>query len=353
MQEPKEVLNIFGKYTPLVDKEIKSLLSEQNNLLMYDMMRYFFGYLDENLSEVSSFGGKRFRPGICLLLADFYGVCDKAVEIASSIEIFHNFTLIHDDIEDRDLLRRGRPTVWNKWGINHGINTGDAQLILVSLEFDRFAKKNPEISSKVHELVNKKYLTIAEGQFLDFHLSELSIDNSEVNEESNFDLMGRKSGVLVGLPAQVAGIVAGKSEEECQDLWNYGYNLGLAYQLSDDLVSIWGSAQNSGKSELADIREKKKTLPIIHLYEVGNDEARKTLKLLYDKLEDLTESEVAEVKGLLDQGDAYEYVWGKVQACLRTVEDCIDKLSITEEQKTLLRNINSALIVDVRKEAKC
>lgn len=350
MQNPIEVLDIFGKYTPLVDNEIRGLLDEQTNLLMYDMMRYFFGYLDENLKPITGFGGKRFRPGIALLLADFYGTLDKTVEIASAIEIFHNFTLIHDDIEDRDLLRRGRPTVWNKWGINHGINTGDAQLILVSLEFDRFARKNPDIAAQVNALTNKRYLTIAEGQYLDFHLSELPINHPEVNEESNLDLIGRKSGVLVGLPAEVAGIVAGKSDEECRMLWEYGYNLGLAYQLSDDLVSIWGNADASGKSELADIKEKKKTLPVIHLYEVSADDERQVLETLYNKSNDLSAEEMAKVKQLLDASDSYDFVWAKIQSCLTIVETSIDKLSITDEQKIILKNINNALITDPRKD---
>jgi len=352
MEKPAEVLRIFEKYTPLVDGEIKSLLSAQDNLLMYDMMSYFFGYLDEDMKPVTGFGGKRFRPGICLLLADFYGSLEKTIEIATSIEIFHNFTLIHDDIEDRDQMRRGRPTVWNKWGINHGINTGDAQLLLVNLEFDRFAKKNPTISSRIHELTNKRYLTIAEGQFMDFHFSELPIHHAEVTEKGSFDLMGSKSGVLVGLPAEVAGLVAGKSDEECKALWDYGYNLGLAYQLSDDLVSIWGSSEKSGKLELADIKEKKKTLPIIHLYEISNAGNKTILENLYNKKQDLTDLETAAVKRLLDDSDTYEYVWAKAQECVSKVCEAIEKLSITLEDKRLLKEINEALIVDIRKAAK-
>jgi geranylgeranyl pyrophosphate synthase len=351
MKKPDEILSIFEKYTPLVDNEIKALLESQPKFLMYDMMSYFFGYLGEDLKPIGEYGGKRFRPGICLLLSDFYGTLDKAVIPATTVEIFHNMTLIHDDIADNDSMRRGRPTVWKKWGINHGINTGDAQLMLVSVELNKFTEKYPELGNQIHTYLNQRFLEIAEGQFLDFSLSELPINDPHVTEEATFDMVARKSAILVGAPAVVAGMVAGKDEAEQKHLWEYGYNLGLTYQLCDDIESIWGNSETSGKDELADIREKKKTLPIIYLYNNASESKKRELENLYNEKGELTSAEVAEVKRLLDENGAQAYCLDRAREYLKKINESIEKLSITTEQREILRQINVALF-PVLKESK-
>ncbi len=349
MKKPAEVLSIFDKYSRLVDSEIKSLLAAQQNYLMYQMMSYFMGYLDENLEPSEEYGGKRFRPGLCLLLADFYGTKENAVELATSVEIFHNFTLIHDDIADGDLLRRGKPTVWSKWGINHGINTGDAQLILAFKELDKLAERNPELASKAQRLCHEKYLEVAEGQFLDFTYSETNISDPMITEENTLDMLGRKSGILVGLPAMLAGHVASVDEEEIKRLWEFGYNLGLAYQLYDDIVSIWGSSEESGKDELMDIVDKKKTLPIIYLYRNADDKVKKILETLYSKKEPLDAQEVKVVKTLLDENGTRGYIERKAQDAVKIVISSIAKLSLDATEKSQLENIVYALLPDARR----
>jgi len=353
MKEPREVLDIFKKYTPQIDAEIAELIKSQGELLMYDMMSYFFGYLDENLQEVANYGGKRFRSGICMLLADFYGKHDGALEVASSIEIFHNFTLIHDDIADGDLVRRGRPTVWSKWGINHGINTGDAQLLLASKEINKYILRDPVLGTKINEFIVNKYLEVAEGQFLDFRFSELPLDSVEISEEKTLEMIGKKSGILVGTPAKCAGMLSGQSASECEALYEYGYNLGLSYQLADDLMSIWGSIEDSGKDEMMDIYDKKKTLPIIYLYGKLEGEAKEKLAKLYSKSENLSDDEVVYVKNLLDQYGAEEYLRGKALASVSKVDESLEKLSISAEHKKVLYSITRALLPNVCGGEQC
>jgi len=347
MQKPTEVLNIFEKYTPRIDGEIKTLLAEQKGLLMYDMMSYFFGYLDEDLKETSKYGGKRFRSGICMLLADLYGNVDEALEVASSIEIFHNFTLIHDDIADGDLVRRGRATVWNKWGINHGINTGDAQLLLSTIELNKYITRNVTLGTRISEFIAKGYLKVAEGQFLDFRFSDLPLGSDELSEANTMEMIGKKSGILVGIPAKCAGLLTGQSDQECELLYEYGFNLGLAYQLADDLMSIWGNIEQSGKDELMDLYDKKKTLPIIYLYNYLEGEDKERLVELYSKTEKLTAEEVSYVKALLDQAGAEKYLLAKALENVSIVESSIEKLSLAPEHKELLNTITRALLPNV------
>ncbi len=352
MKKPTKVLEIFEKYNPEIEKMIKEIISGQEDFLMYDMMSYFFGFLDEDLREASDYGGKRFRPGLCLLLSDFFGLQKQALEVAVAIEIFHNFTLIHDDIADKDDFRRGRPTVWKKWGLNHALNTGDAQLLLVNSALCRHLRKNQKTGLRVQEYANRKFIEVAEGQFLDFRLSELPLDDPFVTEENILKMMTKKSGVLVGLSSAVSGIIAQKSESEVENLWNYGLNLGVTYQFCDDIASVWGKKEVSGKEELADIREKKKTLPIIFLFEGSEAGQKDRLRELYLKKEDLSPKEVSEVKEGLDRLKIKNRVIEEAEKRLKKVEDSIKKMPFTQKEKETLKKINEALFPLLGGEAK-
>lgn len=348
MKKPTEVLRVFEKYTPIVDIEIQRLLGSQDNLLLYDMMRYFFGYLDEDLKNESNYGGKRFRPGLTLLCADFYGKSKDVLGAAAAIEIFHNFTLIHDDIEDNDPIRRGRPTVWKKWGINHGINTGDTQLILAYKELNQYYGDKPEVHTKVNDFLTNVFQGVAEGQYRDFTLAESKMNEPGVNENAYLEMIERKSAILVAASAKVAGIIADVDSNEIQNLWDFGLHLGFAYQLNDDLISIWGKAQNTGKVESKDIEEHKKTLPIIYLYSRLNKKSKVRFASIYDKSGELTHDEISEIKSLLDENEAGEYVLQKISLHLNKANEAIGKLHIKDTQKQLLLDINKALIPDLK-----
>lgn len=353
MKVPSKVLEKFEKYTPIIDKEMKDLLESQEDLLMYQMMSYFLGFKNEKLDDLpNSYGGKRFRPGLTLLLSDFYGTADNAIEVATAIEIFHNFTLIHDDIEDNDPIRRGRPTVWRLWGITQAINTGDAQMMLANIKLIEGIKKH-NLSLDIYEFLNKVYLKIAEGQFKDLHMADLPLDDTLVTEEYYLDMIAKKSAYLVGASAKVAGMIAGKDQSEVDALWDYGYNLGLAYQISDDVVSIWSDLENTGKEELADIREKKKTLPVICLFEKASAEERKKLEELYSNSKSLSDSEVSYVKQLLDAYKIKDIAVSRVIESVKKIEESIEKLSFGESEKTMLKKINEALFPVLFEENKC
>ncbi|MFA6422661.1 MAG: polyprenyl synthetase family protein, partial [Candidatus Buchananbacteria bacterium] len=239
MEAQDKIKELFGPYALEAETEIRRLLDEQPDFLMYKMLKYFFGFLDENLKPIQNYGGKRYRPGLCLMIAEMYGKKSEALEVAASIELYHNFTLIHDDIEDNDPLRRGRPTVWRLWGINHGINSGDALLILASKELNEISKKYPEFSVNAVSFLNEKFKEVIEGQFLDFTLTDLPLGDAFVNEKNYLMMIEKKTSVLVGASARVASIIAQAGEKEQEALWQYGLNLGLAFQMQDDLISIW------------------------------------------------------------------------------------------------------------------
>ena len=349
MKKPEEVLQLFQKYNPLVEQEIKRLLDEQPRFLMYDMMRYFFGFLDDDLKPADIYAGKRYRSGLCLLIADLYGKKDQALEVATAVEIFHNFTLIHDDIEDNDPLRRGRETVWKKWGINHGINTGDAQLILADMEKTRAIAKYPQAGLAAKKFLDECFLKVIEGQYLDFTLTDLPPGDDFVNQDNYLEMISKKTSVLVGAATKVAGIMAEVAEAEQERLWQYGLNFGLAYQLCDDLVSVWGDKEMTGKIEANDLYEKKKTLPVLHLLATATAEQKIILLEIYNRPERLTAEAVAEVKKMLAESDAYDYVWQKIETYKTQALTAVVGLSLDESAKAVLKNVMEALLPDVKR----
>ncbi|OGZ46750.1 MAG: hypothetical protein A3J55_02205 [Candidatus Ryanbacteria bacterium RIFCSPHIGHO2_02_FULL_45_17b] len=342
MKEPKEVLDIFKSYNALVEKEIGRLLDGCPRLLMYDMMRYFFGFADETGKPIHVYGGKRFRSGLCMLIADMCGKKKESLQVATALEVFHNFTLIHDDIEDHDEFRRGRRTVWNVWGIHHGINTGDAQLILV---FRMLAK-----AGAARDFLEKKFLEVIEGQFLDFTLTDMAITDEKATEASYSDVIRKKTVALIGAAAQVAGIVSQQPKHVQKLLWTYGTELGYAYQMCDDLVSIWGDPQITGKTKHNDIYEKKKTLPMLFLYNQLPAREQKTLGIMYSKKGKLSGKDVARIIRLLDTSGAYEYTRAKIDNHAAAAKKAAYALPFSKKKKATLSRIVDALLPDIKKK---
>ena len=375
MKPSDKIKTIFGGYNQEIEEEIKSLLDRQSHFLMYDMMRYFFGFLDEHLQPVENYGGKRFRPGLCLMIAQMYGKRKEALETAAAIEIYHNFTLIHDDIEDNDSMRRGRPTVWKIWGINHGVNSGDGQLILANLELSRIAARDVGIFPVVSSFLNKIFLEVVEGQFLDFTLAELPLGDKSVSEKNYLMMIEKKTSVLVGAAAKSAGIISGAGVKEQEVLSEYGVNLGLAFQLQDDLLSIWSdfeqadkvktndnceqketlpalklydTSEQTGKIRLNDIFEKKKTLPIIRLYDTMDTSDKIGLMQIYNQKRRLNIEEAHKIVNWLNHSDAYDYTSRLMKHHADKAKESVNNLSFKEEGKKKLLEVIDALLPNLK-----
>ncbi|OHB18794.1 MAG: hypothetical protein A2854_02920 [Parcubacteria group bacterium RIFCSPHIGHO2_01_FULL_56_18] len=309
---------------------------------MYQMLRYFMGYIDAEFKPSSIESGKRFRPALLLLIADGYGVRDKTLAAAVAIELFHNFTLIHDDVEDHDEFRRNRPTVWKLWGINHAINAGDAQSLLAS-EWALHAGEKAQKPELTHALI-AAFIEVIEGQYLDFELASAPLDTPNVNEEGYLQMIEKKSGVLVRVSAEAAGIAAGKDTKEIKLLREYGTYLGMAYQMADDYRSVWTTQQITGKDTCSDIREHKRTLPFLYAYEEAKGDAQERLRQLYSLDRQLAEEEIQEVIAILDVTSARSRVEEKVREYAARAKQAAEHLTLPEETKALLGGIVDMLV---------
>ena len=203
-------------------------------------------------------GGKRIRPLLCLMGADLYsGVPRQALSAAVAVEVFHNFTLLHDDIMDKAELRRGRPTVHLKWGESGAILSGDAMLILAYQILQRGASTyGTEKLPQLLAVFNRAAMEVCQGQQYD-----MDFENSDrpVTHEAYIEMIRLKTSVLLAAALEMGAVVGGASEDERRALYDFGVNLGLAFQIQDDLLDTYGDAQTFGKKIGGDIVNNKKS----------------------------------------------------------------------------------------------
>lgn len=231
--------------------------------LLLGMVRYHMGWLDAAFEPVRSDSGKRIRPIVLLLATESVGGdWHKALPAAAAIELLHNFTLIHDDIEDRDTVRRGRPTLWSLWGIPQAINAGDA-LFAISyralLALPERGVPHPIVVTAAQRYT-ETIIAITEGQCMDLAFEE----TLRVDEATYLQMVEGKTARLFGLAAELGALVAGAPEASALALRRYGEALGMTFQMLDDILGLWGDPQETGKPVGSDLQKRKKTLPILH-----------------------------------------------------------------------------------------
>ena len=227
---------------------------------MHEMLSYQLGWTGENAGPRAQ--GKQIRPLLTLLTAQASGgVWQNALPAAAAVELVHNFSLIHDDIEDDSSLRRGRPTVWKKWGIPQAINTGDAMLTLANQAALRLEETTSlPITLQASKILHHTCLRLTQGQHLDMGYETLP----KVTVEEYWQMVEGKTASLIAASCELGALCAKVSKEIQSHYREFGFKLGLAFQAQDDLLGIWGKTEISGKSNTGDLITRKKTLPILY-----------------------------------------------------------------------------------------
>lgn len=266
----------------------------------YGMMHYHMGWVDQNFQAVEVHSGKRIRPLTTLLAAQAAGGdWQQSLPAAAAVEILHNFSLVHDDIEDASPTRRGRLTVWKIWGEAQAINAGDAMFAIAHLALNRLSEYDvpPAITVRALRRFDETCLRLTQGQYndMDFETRE------EVSVDEYINMITGKTAVLLSHCAELGALVAGQDDQTIDHYAKFGLNLGLAFQVIDDILGIWGDETRTGKSAATDITTKKKTLPVLFGLEKDNN-----LRHLYQTAE-ADEQFVSEVVKLLDQNGARHY----------------------------------------------
>jgi len=288
------------------------------------------------IEYIMELGGKRLRPILVLLSCDLFNEDHiKAMEAALCLEMFHNFTLLHDDIMDKADLRRGKETVHKKWNVNTGILSGDALMILA---YQRLEYYEGEKYKNLMSLFNKMALEVCEGQQLDVDFEELI----EVPLDTYIKMISYKTAVLVGTSLRMGAIIAGASLEDQQKIYNFGLNLGIAFQLQDDYLDTFGN-EDFGKKIGGDILEGKKTFLYIKALELANDEDRFKLLELYGNEPDEA-SKIAEVKKIFLKNGLDALLTEQIEHYTLVAFQDIEGLSIESSKKQVLKSFGLGLM---------
>lgn len=287
----------FDRYLPLVEQDLRAVLTppEGSPPLFYGMLHYHMGWVDRDGQPSAANGGKRIRPVICLLVCEAAGgSVGCARPAAAAAELIHNFSLLHDDIQDRSPLRRKRATAWSIWGEAQAINAGDALFTLAHLAIPRLAANRLSASTQARMLtiLDEMCLELTRGQHLDMSFEA----RPDVAVDEYLDMIRGKTAALLSASAQLGALAAGADEGRLEHYRAFGECLGLAFQVLDDILDIWGEPSATGKEAAVDIRQRKKSLPVLYGLERSAE-----LRALYAQPAAFDEARVEEAVALLDE----------------------------------------------------
>lgn len=287
------------------------------------MLRYAMGWVNEDDTPYHKPGGKRLRPLFLLLCAEASGGnWTSALPAAASVELLHNFSLIHDDIQDSSDIRHGRATVWRVWGVANAINAGDAMFTLAYRALE-LLDISPALLIKILRIFNITNVELTRGQHLDMRFEK----QHSVSLEEYISMIKGKSAALLATSAQLGALIGCGDEEIANFYSEFGLNLGIAFQIHDDILGIWGDASVTGKSTATDIVSRKKSLPILFGLEKSVE-----LATLYQK-DVFSEDDVNYIVGLLNTIGAKEYAIEQEKAYYDRAMLVLEKTSPSIEAK--------------------
>jgi geranylgeranyl diphosphate synthase type II len=317
---------------------------------IFEYQQFISDYLQEQYEEkeprnlyepihyILKLGGKRMRPVLTLMSAEVFDVdYKKALPAALAVEVFHNFSLIHDDIMDAAPLRRGNETVHEKWDINTGILSGDAMLILAYQYFERY---EPAIFKDLAKLFSKTALEVCEGQQwdVDFEIRE------DVTIPEYLKMIQYKTAVLVGAAMKMGAIIAETSTENANLIYDFGLNLGLAFQLQDDYLDAFGDPETFGKQVGGDIIENKKTYLYLKAIEFASPSDKLQLTQLFSiHLEDNLEK-INTVKNIFNTSGASSATKQAIQDYTFKAFETLQKINIDNTKKDKLKSFGENLM---------
>lgn len=264
-----------AQYLMPIEQEMRNIMFENlpDTAGFGVMLRYAMGWVDATDAPYDRITGKRLRPVLLLICNQAAGGDWKhALPAAASVEILHNFSLIHDDIQDNSFTRHGRPTVWKVWGEANAINAGDAMLVLAYNSIERLSKNySDETVLQVWRYFNRTNLHLTRGQHMDMRFET----QNNVTIDEYVSMIEGKSAALIAACAQIGAYLATEDTKVSEHYFNFGLNIGISFQIRDDVLGIWGDSAVTGKSTATDIISRKKSLPV--LFALSRSEALRNI----------------------------------------------------------------------------
>ena len=294
--------------------------------------------LYEPVSYILGLKGKRIRPILTLLTCDIFNdKYDNAFDAALAVEVFHNFSLVHDDIMDEAPLRRGNETVHKKWDLSTAILSGDVMLILAYQLFENYSG---DTFISLAKLFSKTAIEVCEGQQMDIDFSK----KVDVSADEYLKMIEYKTAVLIGASMKMGAIVAGASEKDQNNIYEFGKNLGLAFQIQDDFLDTYGEEEKFGKKIGGDILENKKTLLFIRAKQLLNTSDSENLTKLYSSKFTYDLNKISEVRSLFEKCNIPAIISAEIEDFTKKSFEMLDSIKISAEKKQFLCDFGNSLM---------
>ncbi len=320
-------MRAISDYQDIVASHFDTLTFDKEPNNLYEPIRY-----------ILSLGGKRLRPILTLMAAEVFDTdCQKALAAATAVEVFHNFSLIHDDIMDDAPLRRGNETVHEKWNLNTGVLSGDAMLILAYQFFENY---EPVVFHELAKLFSKTALEVCEGQQYDVDFET----RDDVTIPEYLKMIEYKTAVLLAAAMKMGAIVAKTSAENANAISDFGLNLGIAFQLQDDYLDAFGNPETFGKQVGGDIIENKKTYLYLKALEYSKAEEKEQLLHLFSIQPSENTDKINSVKQIFNQTGASDATQSAIQDYTFKAFETLDKMNISEDKKVILKAFGKKLM---------
>ena len=303
------------------------------------MLNYHLGFADAEGQPVQLSAGKRIRPMLVLLACEACGgQAQQALPAAAAVELLHNFSLIHDDIEDGDELRRGRPTVWKQWNVPQAINAGDAMFAQAHIALERLADVGVPAGRVVRALrtFDTMCVHLTLGQHWDMGFEQ----REDVTAADYMAMIAGKTAALTKACCEIGAIVAGAGDAQVKALGEFGRGLGLSFQLQDDVLGIWGDPAKTGKQD-SDLAHGKKTLPVLY---AADQDARVRQRYLSNARPALSEADLAELKLLIEQAGGRTHTETAAATAFAQSMEAWDDAQVNNAAGTALRDLAQSLL---------
>lgn len=341
INENGNILKSQNSLRETVEAELKAIVSS-GQLGLYDMLRYHLGFQDVSGVACDKSHGKLIRPILCLLCCQAtMGDLSKVIPAAVSLELIHNFSLIHDDIQDDSAKRRQRPTVWKLWGKEQAINAGDAMFAMSYLELLKLQDNNigdKEIVRSIR-LLTEACLSLCEGQYLDM----LYESTCNITTENYLTMIMKKTAALIATCTALGASIGTDNDEIINNYYMFGRDLGMAFQIADDVLGIWGTETKTGKPEKIDILKKKKTFPVV--YSLNNSSATDTKELKrYYSNNKTEENFVIEIVEILNSLGAQAYSQKISQQYYKLALSRLETIGIEQSRRVPIINMVNILM---------
>ena len=317
----------FNEILEKVEHEVSQLSFEYPPKSLYDPIEY-----------ILSLGGKRIRPALALMACNLYKEnIDNVINPALGVEVFHNFTLLHDDLMDKADKRRNKPTVHKVWNDNTAILSGDAMLIAA---YQLIGKTEPDYLKEVFDLFTETALEICGGQQYDMEFES----RMDVTEHEYIEMIRLKTAVLLACSLKIGAITGGASKEDAANLYDFGINIGLAFQLQDDLLDVYGDTATFGKNIGGDITCNKKTFLLIHAFELASPEQKAVLNDWIGKTTFVAAEKIEAVTAIYNELHLKDITIAKMQGYYDKAMEHLSRLNVAPEKLNILKEVSNRLM---------